>query len=83
MPPPPRPKPLRARKATWMLEQDVKATVGDGPAGKLKDCGWRTKVTQVTEGGKFSVDFLPSTQYGCFQKWGYPKMDGENNGQSY
>ncbi len=40
---------------------------------------------------RFTVDFLEFSlafahgiaACGCFQKYGYPKMDGENNGNPY
>ena len=43
--------------------------------------------TQSIRGQKFfqpsSCSWIPECTYGCFQKKGYPKMDGENNGKPY
>ena len=43
-------------------------------------CILKNAALAMEEMKKFTYPSLP---YGCFQKIGYPKMDGENNGQPY
>ena len=45
-----------------------------------------TKTSEAKFPGKMSApprDMCSCSLFGCFQKWGYPKMDGENNGKPY